>query len=215
MSSRFLSCLNNSISYVRAYSGLIIVLTCLTIIKFACAPSTQPQLSDLQASNTEAPSSYTFIPGDQIEVIVWKNPDLSRVVAVRSDGNISLPLIGDVHAAGFTTSELADAITQELLAYYKDAPVVSIIVNQATNAAVFVLGEVASQGRYEVANGTTLLQVIALAGGFSEFASRNKIIIRRKGRGGEEITFNFRYKDILEGREKNVIVQHEDTVIVQ
>jgi polysaccharide export outer membrane protein len=133
---------------------------------------------------------------------------------VRSDGKISLPLIGDVDAAGLTTEELADAITQALLAYYKEPPAVSIIVTKAMRSTIYVLGEVENQGKFEVTHGTTLLQAIALAGGFSEFASRNNIIMRRKGVGGEEITLSFRYKDILSGREENILIQHGDTIIV-
>ena len=184
------------------------------MLQVSCA--SRVQTVDMAGATSPEPRlEYTFTPGDLIEVMVWKNSDLSRQVTVRSDGKISLPLIGDIHAEGFTTNELAGAITQKLLSYYKDPPVVSILVQQATHAAIYVLGEVANQGRFEVVKGTTLLQAIALAGGFSEFASRNKIIMRRKDSNGEETTFGFRYKDVLAGQEKNIALQDGDTIIVQ
>ena len=159
-------------------------------------------------------AEYRFGPEDVVDIIVWKNPDLSREVTVRPDGKLSLPLVGDVHAAGFTAEELATTIVQKLATYYKETPEVSVIVKEVKNSSIYVLGEVQSQGKFEVRNGTTLLQAIALAGGFNEFASRNHIIVRRKVAGGDEITMGFRYKDIIAGREKNIVLQPGDTIII-
>lgn len=212
---RLLTSLRSCICCFWGHKWLLVLLFFSMVLQNACSQRMQPAGMP-QAMESEVSSSrYLFTPGDVIEVIVWKNPDLSREVTVRSDGKISMPLIGDIHAAGFTTDELSNAIGQELLTYYKEAPEVSIIVQQATQATIYILGEVVTQGKFAVTNGTTLLQAIALAGGFSEFASRNNIIMRRKGIEGEEVTFGFRYKNVLAGREKNIVVQDGDTIIVQ
>jgi polysaccharide export outer membrane protein len=119
-----------------------------------------------------------------------------------------------VQAAGSTAEELAETITQALVAYYRDPPEVSVIVKQVKDPTVYILGNVNTQGKFEVRNGTTFLQAIALAEGFNEFASRNRLILRRKLPNGEELTINIRYKDIVSGRENNIPLQHGDTIIV-
>ena len=193
------------------------VLTLVLVImalQSACAPQRVGSPALPQATASAPLGEYRFGPEDVVEIIVWKNPDLTREVTVRPDGKISLPLVGDVHAAGFTAEELSAAITQELNGYYKEQPEVSAIVKQVNSSFIYVLGEVESQGKFELRNGTTLLQAIALAGGFSEFASRNELIVRRKMADGEEVTLGFRYKDIIAGREKNIELKPGDTIVV-
>jgi polysaccharide export outer membrane protein len=192
---------------------LLSVLLVISVLQSGCR-----QHLDANAIPPEpisAPQSvYQFKPEDVVEIMVWKNPDLSREVIVRPDGKISLPLIGDVQAAGVTAEELAAAITQKLVVYYKDPPEVSVIVKQFKNPTIYILGNVNTQGKFEVRNGTTFLQAISLAEGFNEFASRNKLILRRKLPNGEELTIRLRYKDIVSGREENLMLQHGDTIIV-
>jgi polysaccharide export outer membrane protein len=184
------------------------------VLQCGCAQGAKSPLVTSAATEPTLLTEYRFGPDDLVEIHVWKEPDLSREVTVRPDGKISLPLVGDVHAAGFTAEELSAAITQELNGYYKEQPEVSAIVKQVNSSFIYVLGEVESQGKFELRNGTTLLQAIALAGGFNEFASRNKIIVRRKMAGGEEVTLGFRYKDIIAGREKNIELKPGDTIVV-
>jgi polysaccharide export outer membrane protein len=158
---------------------------------------------------------YLIGPEDIVEVMVWKNPDLSRVVNVRPDGKISLPLIGDIKAAGNTTPQLQEEITERLRSYYKELPPVSVIVQQVNSYAIYVLGEVKSPGKYVVKSGTTFLQAIALAGGFSEFASTNKILVRSvDGRDYKGTIKNVNYKEVIAGKKDNVFLNPGDTIII-
>jgi polysaccharide export outer membrane protein len=173
------------------------------------------QLQPLQMAEDQAiPGDYLIGPEDVVEVMVWKNPDLSRVVTVRPDGKISLPLIGDVQAAGRTAPQLTAGITEQLKPYYKEPPQVSIIVQQVNSYAIYFLGQVAAPGKYVVKTGTTFLQAVALAGGFTEFASTNKIVLRRRVNGGKEAAIGIRYKDVISGKQKNIVLKPGDTIIV-
>jgi polysaccharide export outer membrane protein len=158
---------------------------------------------------------YLIGPEDIIEVMVWKNADLSRVVNVRPDGKISLPLIGDIKAAGNTASHLQEEITARLTSYYKELPPVSVIVQQVNSYAIYILGEVRSPGRYVVKSGTTFLQAIALSGGFSDFAAKNKILLRSmNGKDNKETITNINYKEVILGNKGNVFLSPGDTIIV-
>ena len=192
--------------------GILLILAS----QWGCATrATQSRPGDAREEAVQTlPAKYYLGPGDVVEVLVWKNPDLSRQVQVRPDGKVSLPLIGDVHAAGMTAEELSAAIVQELSVYYKEPPEVATIVNEVNSFFVFVLGEVAQQGKIAATHGITLLQAIALAGGFSEFASKNRIIVRRQTDGGGVVTLVFRYKDIVAERQDNIPLKPGDTIIV-
>jgi polysaccharide export outer membrane protein len=158
---------------------------------------------------------YLIGAEDIIEVMVWKNPDLSRVVNVRPDGRISLPLIGDVQAAGLTAIQLRDSISESLKNYYKQTPEVSVIVNQVNSYAIYVLGEVRTPGKYVVKSGTTFLQAVTLAGGFTDFASKSNILLRRRGIGdAQETAIGIAYKDVLVGKQSNILLKPGDTIII-
>ena len=159
---------------------------------------------------------YLIGPEDVLEIQVWKNADLSRVVNVRPDGKCSLPLIGDVQAAGLSTVQLTEQITEKLLAYYQERPQVVIIVQQVNSNVFYILGEVRNPGRYIMKGGATILQGITLAGGFTDFASRNKIsLIRREnGRNNKESRIKVSYKDIVSGKQDNILLNPGDTIIV-
>jgi polysaccharide export outer membrane protein len=168
------------------------------------------------SSGEEELPSQDYIIGseDSVEVQVWKNPDLSRTVTVRPDGKISLPLIGDVQAAGQSAAQLTEAVTEKLKTYYKDPAQVTIIVTQVNSYAIYVLGEVKNQGKQVVRSGTTFLQAISLVGGFTPFASKNKITLRRRGADSKESTISIRYKDVMDGQQANLILKPGDTIIV-
>jgi polysaccharide export outer membrane protein len=152
---------------------------------------------------------------DVVEVMVWKNEDLSRVVNVRPDGKISLPLIGDMRAAGLTSEQLKANISEELTRFYKESPQVSVIIQQVNSYAIYILGRVRSPGRYLVKTGITFLQALTLAGGFEDFASPNRIIVRRqKDDGTGETAMQFRYKKVVAGKENNILLKPGDTIII-
>jgi polysaccharide export outer membrane protein len=181
---------------------------------FSCTPPAV-QLPPMPVEDQTIPQDYLIGPEDVVEIMVWKNADLSRVVNVRPDGKISLPLIGDLQAAGLTAVQLGDEITEKLKTYYKESPDVSVIVQQINSYAIYMLGEVRGPGRYVVKTGTTFLQAITLAGGFTEFAATNRIVVRRRGsEDGQETSMGIRYRDVIVGKQSNILLKPGDTIII-
>jgi len=199
------------VTWCRALLGCSLLLPLL----YACSAPVAPSRIPAPSGEAEAPSpDYELGSEDSVEVQVWKNPDLSRTVIVRPDGKISLPLVGDVHAAGLTASQLTEAVTEKLKAYYKEPAQVTVIVHQVNSYAIYMLGEIRGQGKHVVRSGTTFLQAISIAGGFTQFASTSKIILRRRAADGQESVIPIRYKDVLGGQQANLILKPGDTIIV-
>src|SRR6266446_7274387 len=194
------------------------VLLCgslLLPLLYSCAAPVTPSLTATPSGEEELPSQdYVIGSEDSVEVQVWKNPDLSRTVTVRPDGKISLPLIGDVPAAGQTATQLTEAVTEKLKAYYREPAQVTVIVSQVNSYVIYVLGEVKTQGKQVVHSGTTFLQAVSLAGGFTQFASTSKITLRRRDSTGKETAIPIRYKDVLAGYQANLVLKPGDTIIV-
>jgi len=130
-------------------------------------------------------SEFRLGPDDVIEVFVWKEPELSTTVVVRPDGKVSLPLIGELPTSGKTAVELQREIGDKLTQYLSD-PIVNVMVKEVNSAKVSVLGEVKTPGIYKIKDRATVLDVIALAGGFTEYAKRNKVTIIRPASSGEQ-----------------------------
>jgi len=163
------------------------------------------------ANRSTPPESYRIGPEDVLQVSVWKNMDISRSVVVRPDGKISLPLVNDVQAAGLTPLELRDVLTKKL-AEYMPTPEVSIIVSDIKSFKVSVIGEVPRPGRYELKGWTTVLDVLALAGGFTQFASRSNIVILQSdGKTMKRIPFNY---NKVAGGQENFYLRNGDIVLV-
>jgi polysaccharide export outer membrane protein len=161
-------------------------------------------------------SDYYIGPEDVLEVIVWRNADLSKVVTVRPDGRISLPLLGDIEATGLTPTQLTTSIVAKLK-QFKETPTVSVILQQVNSYGVYVLGEVAKPGRYFLKSKTTLLQAITNAGGFTPMAARNKIVVFRWAEGqNREVKLKASYDDIVlkDTSNQNVILKPGDTIVV-
>lgn len=186
----------------------------------SASPSSSPRhgapAKAAEKSSLIVTQDYIIGPEDVLEITVWRNQDLSKVVAVRPDGRISLPLIGDVTAVGRTAAQLADEIAAKLKEY-KENPQVSIVVKEVNSYAIFVLGEVSKPGKYPLKSKTTLLQGITVAGGFTPMAARNKLVVFRfgeNGRGDEKIKAN--YDDIVlrDGSRQNIELKPGDTIVV-
>jgi polysaccharide export outer membrane protein len=161
-------------------------------------------------------SEYYIGPEDVLEIIVWRNQDLSKVVTVRPDGRISLPLLGDIDATGLTPAELTANIVNRLK-QFKETPTVSVVVQQVNSYGIFVLGEVTKPGRLFLKSKTTLLQAITMAGGFTPIAARNKIVVFRFGEGkNSEIRMKASYDDIVlrDGHQQNYVLKPGDTIVV-
>ncbi|MFQ5543846.1 MAG: polysaccharide biosynthesis/export family protein [Nitrospiria bacterium] len=157
---------------------------------------------------------YILGAEDLIEVMVWKNPDLSSTVFVRPDGKISLPLIGDLQAAGLTSIELRDSI-KVLLRRYKKTPEVSVIVREINSFSIFFVGEVAQPGKIQLKSETSFLQAVTMVGGFTEFANVKKIVLLRR-ENGQERRIRINYNDIISGKssDSNVMLKRGDTILV-
>src|SRR4029079_5704986 len=148
-------------------------------------------LSAQQPEVTDAGVAYLIGPEDVVEVAGWSNTDLSRTVPVRPDGKISLPLLHDVQAGGLTPMQLRAAINTSLKRFVSD-PVVSARVREVHSVKVTVIGEVKTPGRYEVRSRTTVLDVLAMAGGLSQYAARGRItVLRRDAESVRTLPFDF------------------------
>jgi polysaccharide export outer membrane protein len=155
---------------------------------------------------------YRIGPEDVLAISVWKNDAMSRVVPVRPDGMISLPLLDDVKASGMTPMELRDLIAKKLTEF-QPSPAVSVIVNEVKSFKVAVIGEVLRPARYELKSRTTVLDVLALAGGFNQFASRARLVVlRTEGNKQNRIAVN--YNKVINGEGDNPVLRPGDILIV-
>jgi polysaccharide biosynthesis/export protein len=157
---------------------------------------------------------YRIGPGDVLQLFVWREAELTREVTVRMDGVVTVPLLGDVAAAGRSPQQLA-AHLQSMLARYLEAPNVTVSVSQANSARIYVLGMVSKPGVYPLTQPTTVLQALALAGGFKEFAKTGGIVIIREAEGSPS-AIPVNYKGIEAGRDlaQNILLLSGDTVVV-
>ena len=156
---------------------------------------------------------YRIGPEDVLSISVWKNEPMSRVLPVRPDGMISLPLLDDVMAAGLTPTELRNLLAQKL-AEYVPSPAVTVIVNDVRSFKVSVIGEVVRPARYELKSRTSVLDVLALAGGFNQFAARTRIVVLRQD-GEKKLRIPFNYNKVTSGSdEENVYLRPGDIVLV-
>ena len=179
-------------------------------------PFSNATVQSVEKSSLIVTRDYIIGPEDVLEITVWRNADLSKMVVVRPDGRISLPLIGDVTAVGKTPSQLTEEIAGKLKDF-KENPSVAIVVKEVNSYAVFVLGEVTRPGKYSLKSKTTLLQGITIAGGFTPVAARNKLVVFRFGENGSgEEKFKASYDDIVlrDGSKQNIELKPGDTVVV-
>ena len=157
-------------------------------------------------------SQYVIGPEDTLYVHVWKEETLSRTVPVRIDGKISLPLIDEIQAAGLTPLQLKENLIKRFRDFV-DIPNVSVIVMEANSFKVFVSGQVKLPGVIRLRSETSILQLIPMVGGFTEWANEKKVLVIRK-EGGQEKRITINYKRIVSGKDPNFIVRSGDTIIV-
>jgi polysaccharide biosynthesis/export protein len=179
-------------------------------IAYASANRTAPAIPD-NAANGE----FVIGNGDVLAINVWKEPEVSRVVPVRSDGCISLPLVGEIRASERTPKQLQGEITAKLKDYVSE-PEVTVIVQEIKSQKFNVLGMVMKPGSYPLTNATTVLDAIAMTGGFRDFAKRKGIYVLRRLGDGSPIRLPFNYKDVVKGEHsaQNVTLQANDTIVV-
>jgi polysaccharide export outer membrane protein len=169
--------------------------------------------SSMSGADTSVVPDYRMFPGDKLRVEVYKDQQLSQSLQIRPDGKITLPFLGDVKAAGLTPTQLRDNLTTALKEYITN-PVVTVIVTESTPQSVYVMGEVKNSGPIPLKGTLSVMQAIAMAGGFSEFANKKDIRIQRPtGNGVKTLTFN--YKEALEQNHPPLLLQANDVVVVK
>lgn len=167
-----------------------------------------------QAPPADRGAAFVIGPGDLLQIVVWKDEGLTRTVPVRPDGMISLPLLNDVRAAGLTPLELRVDLAKRLREFMP-APEVAVIVQEVNSFSVAVLGEVRNPGRYTLAGQATVLDVLALAGGLTEFASPSRIGLLRQVDGApQRIEIDYRRIVAAAGGERAPLVRPGDTIVV-
>jgi len=192
----------------------ICLLFSLTIVGHLYAAEKKSEAKQTWSAKDSA-QDYEIGAGDILEITTWKEPDFSREeVLVRLDGKITFPLLNDVQAAGRTTLDLKGVIENGLKDYVA-SPVVTVNVRQPLSKRFYILGEVQRTGEYPLVKHLTVLQAFALAGGFTEWASKDEIILLRSEDGKEKI-YRIDYKDITKGKDlsQNLKLQADDTIIV-
>jgi polysaccharide export outer membrane protein len=200
--------------------GFAIVIAGSGVGRAQSAPTEENQAGSTAQSNSTAsdkPHDEKFVIGndDVLAISVWKEPDLTKSIPVRSDGKISLPLVGEMQATGKTPIQLERDISEKLKGFIT-APEVTVIVQQVLSRKFNVLGQVAKPGAYPLTAATTIVDALATAGGLRDFAKKTGIYVLRKGASGQQERLKFNYKDFLKGKNvnQNIKVEPNDTIIV-
>jgi polysaccharide export outer membrane protein len=177
------------------------------------AASAKTSTSPVAARNDE---SFVIGSDDLLAISVWKEPDLTKQLPVRSDGMISFPLIGELQAAGRTPSQLQHEITSKLKNYISE-PEVSVVVQEIRSLKINILGQVTKPGAYPLTADMTIVDAIAAAGGFRDFAKTKGVyVLRKNSAGGVDSRFAFNYQDFIKGKntEQNIGLKSRDTIVV-
>jgi polysaccharide export outer membrane protein len=182
-----------------------------TVTSAASDPTDPVQSASKKASD----DSFVIGPDDVLSVNVWREPDISRSVPVRYDGKITLPLVGELQAGGQTPRQLQKEIATKLQNFISE-PEVTVMVQEVRSQRFNVLGQVAKPGSYLISNSARVLDAIAVAGGFRDFAKKKSIYVLRATPDGGQTRLAFNYADVIKGKkpEQNVELKPHDTVVV-
>jgi polysaccharide biosynthesis/export protein len=197
-----------------------VLLLCTCLAPAASAQNPTPPAATAATAPVSAPRAvslpvdFVIGPEDVISVLFWREQEMSGDQAVRPDGRITLPLVGDMTAAGLRPEELKAQI-ETAAAKFLTEPNVTVVVKEIHSRKVFITGEVKTAGEYPLTGPRTVMQLIALAGGLTEFADGNGITVMRM-ENGRQRSFQFRYKDVARGKglAQNILLQPGDTVVV-
>ena len=201
---------------MRGKKSLAMAAFLLALIPFplrAAEKETPAPKAEAALQGTAEPD-YRIGPGDQLNIEVWKDKDLARLVTVLPDGKVAYPMIGEVVAAGKTVAQLQKEIEGKLSLYVKDA-VLTVEVRQVNSLQIYVLGHVKTPGRSLMSSNIDVLQALAIAGGPDQFAKVSRIKIFRR-EGGKTVIIPFDYDDVAAGKnlESNILLRRGDVVIV-
>jgi polysaccharide export outer membrane protein len=157
---------------------------------------------------------YHVGPGDVVEISVWKDESLSRSLIIPPDGMLSFPLIGDINVANLTVADIRQTVTKRISEFFPDATV-TVMLSEINSLRAYVIGKVNSPGVYQIGMDTTVMQILAMAGGLNPFASEGSIhILRRENQETSKIPFD--YREVLKGRnlEQNITLRRGDVIVV-
>jgi polysaccharide export outer membrane protein len=181
-----------------------------SILIVACIGTLLPRPSVAQ---TGAPL-YEVQPGDVLQISVWGEEELQRLVVVAPDGTISFPLVGHIDAKGKTAAQL-QSILGEKLATYITSPVLTVSIEEINGNKIYVLGQVNEPGAFVMNPALDIMQALSLARGTTAFAAKDDIVVLRRSENGQ-VALRFRYSDVIRGRnlEQNILLESGDIVIV-
>jgi polysaccharide export outer membrane protein len=194
------------------------ILSCAVALAQSPGSNLKPPDSSPDASKSELaatrPQKYLVGEADVLNVNVWKEPEITQTVVVRTDGYISMPLINEIKVSGMTPVQIQDLIAHKLQAYLTN-PQVTVTVTEIRSKRAYITGEVARPGGYSLNTETTVLQLIAQAGGLTAFAKRDDITVLRLENGKQQ-RLPFHYKEVVQGKrsDQNITLQPGDTVVV-
>jgi len=190
------------------------LLLFLPLFLYGCHTVSNQSADDAAVAKSASSTEYIVQPGDVLTISVWKEKDLQGDVAVRPDGGLNFPLVGDISASGKTVEELRKEIAAKLGKYVPD-PVVTVIVKQSLGYQIFVIGKVNKPGAFPTARNIDVMQALSMAGGPTPFASLNNIKILRRV-NGELKSIPFRYSDVEKGEDlsQNIMLHGGDVVVV-
>jgi polysaccharide export outer membrane protein len=195
--------------------NVLCFLICLIFILPACNhQSVKASGSNAGSKPSQSDTAFIIGPADLLEIVVMKEPDLSKTIPVRPDGKILLPLVNEVQAAGKTPAQLQADLVQAFSKFYEQVTV-SVLVREINSYKFSITGKVKNPGIYKMSADTTMLEAISLAGGFVEFASTNNIKVFRKGLENSK-PIRIKYLKIISGKDpsQNIIIKPGDTIIV-
>ncbi|MEQ1846452.1 MAG: polysaccharide biosynthesis/export family protein [Nitrospira sp.] len=205
-------------SITQTISSVVVSVILWSLYGCATPPPVTPDV--IAEAKSADKSQFILGPEDVLEIGVWRSEDLTqKEVVVRPDGKIAMPLIGDVEVSGRTARQLATHI-EEMLKVYKDNPSVSVKVREVNSYYVYVLGDVVRPGKYSLKSNTTVLQAIAMAGGFTPYAAKSNMQVRRTvvGKNGESSEFKIpaHYDQLVsgEGQIKDFVLKTADVLVV-
>jgi polysaccharide biosynthesis/export protein len=194
-------------------AAAIILIGSLAFAQDSPAPPANPAPESAAASATSAVPEYVIGPEDVLHVAVWKEPDLTATLPVRPDGKISLPLLDDVQAAGFTPKQLSNLLMEKLKKYIAD-PRVTVVVTQINSKRIYLVGEVLHAGATPMLPNMTVLQALSSAG-LNQFANTKNIYVLRTINGRQE-KLPVNYRKLVKGEDiqQNYLLQPGDTIVV-
>lgn len=187
------------------------------LLLFCCALVAVPRVASAQAPSPAAARSdggYKLQPGDVLEILVWKEEDLTKEVLIRPDGGISFPLAGDLDAGGHTVQELRDQLRDRLARFIPDLDV-TVVLKEVKGNKVYVIGQVAKPGEFVVNPQVDVMQALTMAGGVTAFAKLGDIFVLRRN-GGDQERIGFDFNAVANGRQlqQNIMLQSGDVLVV-